>query len=192
MADQRPGLARWLSSLIVLGLLVAMGIASACLWYFGDWEQHSWGLTLTLRILWGVWVVIALATILTRVTLFGWSFRQYARWAGEQMPAWSRLRPAKAPWTKSGKASFSFTMIMVLVTGGVAIATAVMWILIDVTHEEVFWLVFKIVWGSWWVVMIGLVLARVAVFGVAKQKAMLEAKKAERSLVGSESSESQS
>src|SRR5262245_20116306 len=116
-------MARWITSLTVLGLLVAMGIASACLWYFGNWEEHAWGLTLTLRILWGVWGSIALVAILTRVTLFGWSFRRYMRWAGEKMPTWTRLRPAKAPWTKSGKTSFSFTMTMVLVTGGAAIAT---------------------------------------------------------------------
>jgi hypothetical protein len=88
MSEQPTGMARWISSLVVLALLVGIMIASLCLWYFGNWDEYAWGLTLTLRILWGSWVVIALGTILTRVTIFGWSFRQYLR---DNMPTWSRF-----------------------------------------------------------------------------------------------------
>jgi hypothetical protein len=119
-----------------------------------------------------VWICIALVTILTRVTIFGWSFRRYARWAGDKMPTWTRFRPAKAPWSKSGAWSFSFTVANVALFGACAIASAVMWILSDVTGEWVFWLVLKIIWASWWVLQITLVLVRISVFGIQRQKAL--------------------
>ena len=190
MADQPNNAARWISSVVVLALLLVTGIASAIIWWTGDWEHHAWGLTLTLRILWGVWIVIALVTVLTRVTIFGWSFRRYFRWAGDKMPEWARFRPSKAPWSKSSKSSFSFTVVNVALFGLCAVASAVMCILVDVTGEWVFWLVFKIIWASWWVLQITLVLVRVAVFGVQRQKELLEQNNAEPSLVGGERSES--
>jgi hypothetical protein len=85
----------------------------------------------------------------------------------------------KAPWSKSGAASFSFTVIIVSVTAAVAIATVVMWILKDVTGEWVFWLVFKILGASWWVVMVGLVLARIAIFAKGKYGTIGEEKQPE-------------
>lgn len=190
MADQLNNTVRWVSSVAVLALLLVAGIASAVIWWTGDWGQHAWGLTLTLRILWGGWVVVALATVLTRVTLFGWSFRRYVRWAGDQMPEWARFRPSKAPWSKSGKASFSFTVLNVALFGVCAVATAVLWILVDMTGEWVFWLVFKIIWASWWVLQIILVLVRVTLFGLQRQRELREQNNKEPSLVGGESSES--
>lgn len=180
MAEPTTSRARWISFLIVLMHLAATTAASLCLWQLGDWEQHGWGLTLTLRILWGVWVVTAMAVLLTHVTIFGWTFRQYIRWAGDQMPAWARFRPSKAPWSKSGAASFSFTVAMVALTGAAVVTTAVMWILQDVTGTWVFWLVFKILWGSWWVLAIALVIARVSVFGWERTKALRELQKQEQ------------
>jgi hypothetical protein len=190
MADQPNNTARWVSSVAVLVLLLVTGIASAIIWWTGDWKQHAWGLTLTLRILWGVWIVLALATILTRVTIFGWSFRRYFRRAGDKMPEWARFRPSRAPWSKSGKASFSFTVVNVALFGLCAVATAVMWILVDVTGEWVFWLVFKIIWSSWWVLQITLVLVRVAVFAEQRQRELREQNNKEPSLVGGDPSES--
>lgn len=174
MSDQPTINARWISSIVLLALFLVIGIASGMIWWTGDWEQYAWGLTLTLRILWGSWFVLALVTYLTRVTIFGWSFRRYFRWAEDNMPAWTRFRPSKAPWSKSGAVSFSFTVLLTWLTGGCVIATVVMWILRDVTGEWVFWLVFKIIWSSWWVLMIALVLARIAVFGIQRQKEIEE------------------
>src|SRR5438046_2791071 len=139
-----PGKAGSIASLVVLLLLAGTVIASLCLWYLGDWEEHGWALTLTLRILWGSWIVVCLGTILTRVTIFGWSFRQYFRWPGDGRPPWARFRPSRAPWSKSGKASFSITVAMASLTLGVVVATVVMWILKDKTGDRVFWLVFHI------------------------------------------------
>jgi hypothetical protein len=176
----------------VLALLIVASVASAFIWWTGDWEQHGWGLRLTLRILWGTWIVVALVTVLTRVTIFGWSFRRYMRWAEDNMPAWTQFRPIKAPWSKSGAWSFSFTVANVALFGACAVTTVVMWILRDMTGEWVFWLVFKITWASWWVLEIILVLVRVAVFGIQRQKALLEKTQPEHSLAGQQSSESKS
>jgi hypothetical protein len=192
MAEQPTINARWISSIVLLALFVVIGIASAFIWFTADWERYAWGLTLALRIMWGSWFVVALVTYLTRVTIFGWSFRRYVRWAEGKMPAWTRFRPSKAPWSKSGAVSFTFTAILTWLTGGCLITTAVMWIISDMTGSWVFWLVFKIIWASWWVLAIGLVLARVAIFGVQRQKQIEETSKPEPSLVGPEKSESKS
>jgi hypothetical protein len=45
-----------------------------------------------------------------------------------------------------------------------------MYILMDQTGEWVFWLVFKIIWSSWWVLSIATVLTRLAIFGFHKSK----------------------
>jgi hypothetical protein len=169
MAQDRRGKARWIITAIVLGHLLATLIATGCLYWWGDPEH--WGVTLTLRILWGVWAVHALAQALTRVTIFGWSFRRYFRPSEEEKPPPPPLRPAKAPWYKSGKVSFAITVILVSLTGACAITTAVMYILEDVTGHWVYWLVCMIVWSSWWVLAIALVLTRLAIFGSEKQKA---------------------
>lgn len=156
-------MARLISILGVVALFVAVSIASACLWWLGDWENYAWGLTLTLRILWGVWLVVLTALILTRVTIFGWSFRNYLRLdaAGTTLPR----RPATAPWYKSGVTSFAITVFIVSLTGVVAIALAVMWILEDVTGDAVFWLVFKIIGITYWVLLVAAVVTRIILFG---------------------------
>jgi hypothetical protein len=190
MAEQHTINARWISSLVLLALFLVISIASGFIWFTGDWEQYAWGLTLTLRIMWGAWFIAVLVTFLTRVTIFGWSFRRYVRWAEDNMPAWTRFRPSKAPWSKSGVVSFSFTVVLTWLTGACLIATAVMWILSDVTGSWVFWLVFKIIWSSWWVLMIALVYARNQVFDAQRYKAIEETNKPEPSLAGPEKSES--
>jgi hypothetical protein len=161
-------MARLISNLGVGLLLVAACIATACLWWLGDWEEYAFGLTLTLRILWGVWLVALTALILTHVTIFGWSFRNYLRLnqAGPPPPR----RPATAPWYKSGVASFTTTVFIVSSFGVAALTTAVMWILEDVTGRWVFWLVSTIVWITWWVLFITAVLIRIILFGKQKYK----------------------
>lgn len=190
MTQPSKGYAGLISTFVVLALLAVALIASGCIWWTGDWENHGWGLTLSLRIVWGLWILAALAAILTHVTIFGWSFRKYIRWTGDQLPAWARFRPSRAPWEKSAAASFSFTVAMVSVTGVIGLVTIVMWILKDVVGDSVFWLVFRILGISWWVLMIGLVLARVAVFGVQRRKEIQEQSKPEPTLAGHQSSES--
>ena len=157
---------RLVSTLGVIILFVAMAIASACLWGLGDWDAHEFGLTLTLRILWGVWLVVLIATVLTRVTLFGWSFRNYLRLDEVTVPL--PRRAATAPWYKSGATSFTITVAIVSLTGVVAVAMAVMWILEDVTGDAVFWLVFKILGISYWVLLVAAVVTRITLFGREK------------------------
>jgi hypothetical protein len=161
-------MARLISTLGVILSLVAVGIATACLSWLGNWEEHEFGLTLTLRILWGVWGLLLVAFILTNVTIFGWSFRNYLRLdqAGPSLPR----RPATAPWYKSGAASFTTTVYIVASFGVAAVTTAVMWILEDVTGEWVFWLVCMIVWITWWVLFITAVLVRLYLFARQKYK----------------------
>jgi hypothetical protein len=173
MAYGRYNLGRLLSTVAVLALLVGAGITTACLWYLGDWEKHEWGLTLALRIVWVVWVVVLLATVLTRVTIFGWSFRNYLRLDELPPSAPPPRRPTTAPWYKSGAASFSITVTLVSLTGAVALALAVLWILdaVDVISEDVFWLSFKALGICWWVGVVTTVLIRIAIFGRQKYKA---------------------
>jgi hypothetical protein len=170
MAERKKNLASWIVSFVALVHLVGVVIATVCLNWFGNWELYGSGLRLTLRILWGVWIVNALAAVLTRVTIFGWSFRRYFR-LDENAPLQPLpVRPTRAPWYKSGKVSFTSTVILVSLTGGCAIATAVMYMVINVTGEWVFWLVFKIIWSSWWVLCIVTVLTRLALFGFEKKR----------------------
>jgi hypothetical protein len=178
MSEQRSHPARVVSTAVVLVLLGATIMTSLLLWFLGDWEKRGWGLTLTLRILWGCWAVTFLATVLTRVTIFGWNFRRYFRWApgGEQRKlvheAGGRL--IRAPWYKSGAASFSITVVLVSLTGVACLTTAVLWILEDLLGREPFWLAVKIIWSVWWVACIGVVLTRVAIFGVQRSRALRE------------------
>ncbi len=171
MTDRRSTKARLVPTLVVVGLLVATLIATVCLWLFVDQQRHGFALTLTLRILWGAWIVTLLAVILTRVTIFGWRFRRYFRWQGEEPPPQEAPRPTRAPWTKGSKTSFSFTVVLVSMTGAAAVTTAVLWVLEDVIGAFVFWLVSTIVWSAWWVGVIVIVLTRIAIFGMQRKRA---------------------
>lgn len=172
MVDEPKNTAGFVSNVVVLSLLAVSALASAGIWLLGDWENYGWWLTLTLRILWGCWAVAVLATVLTRVTIYGWSFRRYFRWQGAGAPPPQAPRPIHAPWTKSPYASFSFTVSMVSVTGVIGLALAVLWILEPLTGERAFQIAFRILGSLWWVVMIILVLVRVGIFGAEKHKAM--------------------
>jgi hypothetical protein len=172
MAERGFNRGRWLSSLILVSVVTGTGIAVALMLWLGNWE--SWGLQLALRIVLGCCVVICLATILTRVTIFGWNFRRYFRWPGEgdaPPPAPEAIpRPARAPWYKSGAASFSITVVLVSLTGAAAVASAVLWILSGVLSPWVLKLVLGIIWASWWVLCIATVLTRVSIFGWHKKR----------------------
>jgi hypothetical protein len=169
MAERRSNKAGWITTLIVACILGGAALTSVLLRWLGDWKEHAWGLSLAERIVWGCCLVAALANVLTRVTIFGWNFRRYFRWpqegGGQPAPPPGVLpRPARAPWGKSGAASFSITVVLVSLTGATAVALTVLWILWDVLGDWVFWLVFKIIAASWWVLCIVTVLVRLAVF----------------------------
>jgi hypothetical protein len=191
MADKRWSKATLITSGLLLGHLLATVIATGLIWVLGNWQAHEWGLTLALRIIWGVWIVHFLALMLTRATIFGWKFRRYFRWP-ESAPTppprptpLGPLRAARAPWGKSGAMSFSSTVVLVSATGAIALTSVVMWILSGVTGNWVFWVVTGSLWSAWWVLCIVMVLTRIVAFGVARQKALREARAA--GLIPSES-----
>src|SRR4051812_16244101 len=97
---------KWIATWVVVALLIASLVVTICLYLFADAPQDSWWLMLTLRILWGCWIVGLCALILTRVTIFGWSFRRYFRWDEPTPPPTPAPRPTRAPWSKGGKSSF--------------------------------------------------------------------------------------
>jgi hypothetical protein len=61
-----------LLSIVVLSLLTTCAVTTVFLWAFGDWEKHAWGMQLTLKVMWGIW----LAAFLASATMFGWHFRR--------------------------------------------------------------------------------------------------------------------
>ena len=159
-------------SLVVLVTLVGAVAAHVLLVQLGDWENHREELTLAVRIIWVVWGLVAASIILTRVTVFGWSFRRYFRWDGEGELPPGAPRPTKAPWYKSAAASFGFTVAIVSITGVAVLVTAAVSLLMDPLQSQVYGLVVRIIWGSWWVLLITLVLIRITIFGLQRRDAV--------------------
>ena len=177
---ERGNLVWFILALVVLVLLAGAGATSLLLHTLGNWEKHQRELILANRIVWGSWILCAAAVLLTRATVLGWSFRRYFRWEGDGLPPAEAPRPTRAPWYKSPAASFGFTVALVSFTASVVISSAVLWVFSDDIGWPVFWLVFSILWGSWWVVCIALVLIRISIFGIDKMAATREAMKAEK------------
>jgi hypothetical protein len=163
-------MAKWIATWVIIALLIATLAVTVCLYVFLDSAEYRWELTLTFRILWGCWIVALLALILTRVTIFGWSFRRYFRWDEPTPPPNPAPRPTRAPWDKGARSSFGFTVSMVSVTGACAVAIVVLWILEGVIGSWVFWRLFPIIGIVWWVTVITLVLARIAIFGAQRHQ----------------------
>jgi hypothetical protein len=161
---------KWVATWVIVALLIASLATTVCLYLLVDSAEYSWELMLTLRILWGCWIVGLFALVLTRVTIFGWSFRRYFRWDEPSPPPTPTPRPARAPWNKSGKSSFGFTVSMVSVTGTAAVAVVVLWMLEGIIGHWTFWLVSTIIGVTWWVAVITLVLTRIAIFGAQRHK----------------------
>jgi NADH:ubiquinone oxidoreductase subunit 5 (subunit L)/multisubunit Na+/H+ antiporter MnhA subunit len=170
MADPRSGLSGPVAWIVVASLVGVTALVTVLLWWLGDWENHGWALTLTLRIVWGSCLVGCLAAILTRVTIFGWYFRRYFHWGEEKEPSPEAPR-SPPPWPKSPAASFSITVVLVSLTGTAVIASAVLWILRDALGDWWLWTLLKIIWAVWWVAVIAVVLTRVSIFGVQKRRA---------------------
>jgi hypothetical protein len=171
MATSRKDRAVLVSWILVASLVGGSAVATALLGWLGDWSGRRWGLTLTLRIVWGCCLVACLAVGLTHVTIFGWRFRRYP--VG---PKAGEPRAVAIPWYKSGGTSFAITVVLVSLFGSAVVATAVLWILGDVLGAGVLGLVLKIIWGSWWVLCIIMVLVRIAIF----RWQMLQARRANR------------
>lgn len=163
-------------SLVVLVTLLGAVAANIFLVLLGDWDNHEAELTLAVRVIWVVWGLVAASIVLTRVTVFGWSFRKYFRWDGEGEPPPGTPRPIKAPWYKSAAASFGFTVAIVSITGVAVLVTAILSLLLNPFESQVYGLAVKIVWASWWVLLIILVLIRVTIFGLHRRDSVKEEK----------------
>lgn len=59
-------------TVVLVSLFGTTVLASVCLWILGDWEKYSGPLGLAMRIIWGALWVLIIATVLTRVAIFGW------------------------------------------------------------------------------------------------------------------------
>ena len=184
MLEVRSTKSGFVTAVIAGSFLVVAIIATLLIWQLGDWQNYSWSLDLTLRILWGCCIVAVVATTLTRVTIIGWNFRRYFRASEHATPPRDAVgvgvrRATTAPWYKSGILSFSMTVSLVAVVGVTAITSTVIWIMGDVFGDWVMWLTLKIVWATAWIAMIALVLTRVGVFSVYMKKGKRAASEAE-------------
>src|SRR5262245_43919409 len=173
MSDPRAKLTMLILSIVVLSLLTTCVVTSVFLWVFGDWENHAWGMELTLKVMWSIWLAVLVASFLTYVTMFGWHFRRPhpSEWPKALMRAWSEgVKPPA--WFKSPSASFTITVVLVSLFGAAFLASVLLWIIGDWSAGRgPLMLTLKIIWGTWWVLAIATVLVRVAIFGAHRRRA---------------------
>src|SRR5205807_470740 len=65
-------------TVVLVSLFGAAFLASLCLWIIGDWSEGGGPLLVAIKIIWGTWWVLAIATVLVRVAIFG-AHRRRAR-----------------------------------------------------------------------------------------------------------------
>jgi hypothetical protein len=177
MANSRSRLAVLIAILALATLLMAFAITSLVLALAGDWEKHTDGLTLALKIMWGLWLLTFAAVILTGVTIFGWRFRKAQPGRGPAALARAIAEGFQpASWLKTTATSFTITVVLVSLLGGAVLASVLIWILGDWDKAEgPLTLALKLIWGAWWVLCIATVLVRVAIFGWQRNKARMRA-----------------
>src|SRR5947207_15042477 len=132
MVDPRARLAMLILSLVVLSLLTTCVATTVFLCTFGDWERHDWGMCLTLKVMWGVWLLVLAASVLTYVTMFGWHFRRPhpGEWPRALVRAWAEgVKPPA--WFKSASASFTITVVLVSEFGAAFLASVCLWVIGD-------------------------------------------------------------
>jgi hypothetical protein len=172
MSLSRSRLAALIANLVLLTLLVAFAIATLVIRLAGDWERHSWGLMLTLKIMWGSWLLLFATVVLTRITIAGWRFRKLR--PGE-MPAALRRAIAEgikpASLFESGTTSFTITVVLVSLLGAATLASVLIWIIAGQENTRPRDIALRIIWGTWWVLCIVTVLVRVALFNQQRRKA---------------------
>ena len=160
-------------TLVVLSLLTTCIVTTVFLCVFGDWENHAWGMQLTLKVMWGVWLLVVVASGLTYVTMFGWHFRRPhpSEWPKALMRTWKGGVKPPAMF-KSASASFTITVVLVSLFGATVLASVCLWVIGDWSEGHgPMMLALKIIWGTWWVLAIATVLVRVAIFGAHRRRA---------------------
>jgi hypothetical protein len=170
----QPGirLATLISVLVVLTLFVGCFSATLALALAGNWDKHRFGMTLALKVMWGVWLLLLVATVLTHVTAYGWRFRRGSPRAwGAALYRTVREGAEPPAWFHSGRSSFTITVILVSLFGGAFLASMLLWIIGDWRDDNgPLILTLKIIWGTWWVLAIATVLVRVGIFARQRQK----------------------
>ena len=87
----KSGAASFTITVILVSLLGAAVLASVLLWIIGDWQTHSGPLVLSIKIIWGAWWVLVVATVLVRIAIF-----EHHRRLAKQVKA-ARQQEDKAP-----------------------------------------------------------------------------------------------
>ncbi|MBI1913446.1 MAG: hypothetical protein HYS12_01620 [Planctomycetes bacterium] len=173
MSDPRAKLAMLILSIVVLSLLLPCIPTTIFLFVFGDWKNHAWGIELTLKVMWSVWLAVLASWGLTYVTMFGWHFRRPhpSEWPKALVRAWNEGVQPPAMF-KSASASFTITVVLVSLFGAAFLASLCLWIIGDWSEGwGPLWLALKFIWGVWWVLAIATVLVRVAIFGAHRRRA---------------------
>jgi hypothetical protein len=173
MAVSRGKLAALIVTLVLLTLLFAFFSASLAIWLGGDWGRYRQGLTLTLKIMWGSWLVLLAAALLTYATIMGWRYRK-ARLSDAPAALRRALAEGMKPSAllKTTAISFTITVILVSLLGAAVLASVLIWIIGDWTGEsaDALGLTLKIIWGAVWVLCIITVLVRVNIFRIQRKK----------------------
>jgi hypothetical protein len=174
MAVSRGRLATLIVSLVLMTLLFAFFSASLALWLGGDWGRYRQGLTLTLKIMWGSWLVLLTAALLTGATIMGWRYRK-ARLSDAPAALARAMAEGMKPSAllKTAAISFTITVILVSLLGVAVLASVLIWIIGDWSGESAgaLGLTLKIIWGTVWVLCIITVLVRVNIFRIQRSKA---------------------
>src|SRR5262249_12923245 len=158
-------LALLILSIVVLALLTPCIVTTIFLFVFGDWEHHAWGIQLTLKVMWSIWLAVLASWGLTYVTMFGWHFRRPnpSEWPHALVRAWNEGVQPPALF-KSASTSFTITIVLVSLFGAAFLASLCLWVIGDWSEGRgPLWLALKIIWGTWWVLAIATVLVRVAI-----------------------------
>ena len=174
MAVSGGRLATLIVSLVLMTLLFAFFSASLAIWLAGDWARYGQGLTLTLKIMWGSWLVLFAAALLTAATIMGWRYRK-ARLSDAPAAMARALAEGMKPSAllKTAAISFTITVILVSLLGVAVLASVLIWIIGDWSGESAgaLGLTLKIIWGTVWVLCIITVLVRVNIFRIQRNKA---------------------
>lgn len=166
MPKSRSSVVALVINIALVTLLFAAVLVSAILGLAGNWQKHDSGLSLALKILWGVWLVLFVANLLTHATIAGWKFGRPrpSEWPAALRKAFAEgVRPPS--WFKGRAASFTITVVLVSLLGAAVLASVCLWIIGDWdTEAGPLGLTLKIIWGSWWVLVIITVLVRITIF----------------------------
>jgi len=80
------------ATIVLLALLVAAVALTVCVAVLGDWEAHKW----VVKVIWTVWWVLCIVTVLVRVSVFRWQRAREERSRQQERPSEGDLQPPGA------------------------------------------------------------------------------------------------